>query len=68
VPLHHDHGPVVGLDDGAEVGPEEAFRAFLAGEVRAAETPGDRSLAASLGEKEQLLPAAVEAPTAQLSG
>ena len=31
VPLHHDHGPVLGLDDGAEVGPEGAFGAVAAG-------------------------------------
>jgi hypothetical protein len=61
VPLHHDHGAVVGLDDGAEVGPEGPFRAVAAWEVRAAEPPGDRALAASLGDKEQLLPAAVQA-------
>ena len=28
VPLNHDHGPVAGLDDGGEVWPEGAFRAF----------------------------------------
>ena len=61
VPLHHDHGPVVGLDNGPEVRPEGTGRAFAAGEVRSAEPPGDRALAASLGDKEQLLPAAVEA-------
>ena len=31
VPLHHDHGPVVDLDDGPEVGPEGAGRALLRG-------------------------------------
>src|SRR6266853_4819195 len=44
VQLHHDHGPVVSLDDGAEVWPERAGRAFAAGEVRSAETPGYRTL------------------------
>src|SRR5215467_6754753 len=29
VPLHHDRGAIVGLDDGAEVGPEGAFCALL---------------------------------------
>src|SRR6516225_10169121 len=49
VPLHHDRGPIIGLDDGPEVGPEGPGRTLLAGEVRAAETPGYRALAASLG-------------------
>jgi hypothetical protein len=61
VPLHHDHGPVVRLDDGPEVRPERAGRAFTAGKVRPAETPGHRTLTASPGDKEQLLPAAVKA-------
>jgi hypothetical protein len=61
VPLHHDRGPIVGLDDGTEVGPEGAFRALLPGEVRAPEAPGYRPLTAPLSDKEQLLPAAVEA-------
>jgi hypothetical protein len=42
-------------------GPEGAFCALLAGEVRTPEAPGDRPLTATLGDKEHLLPAAVEA-------
>jgi hypothetical protein len=61
VPLHHDRGAVVGFDDGPEVGPEWPGRTLLLREVRATEAPGDRTLATSLGEKEHLLPAAVEA-------
>jgi hypothetical protein len=67
VPLNHDHVPVVGLDDGAEVRPEGAFRAFLPGEVRSAEATGDRSLAAPLGDKKSCCQPQSR-PTAQLSG
>jgi len=67
VPLQHDHSPVVGLDDSAEVGPEGAVRAVLEGEVRAAEPPVYPPLAASLSyENIWLQPPA--RPTAQLSG
>ena len=61
MPLNHDRGPVVGLDDSPEVWPEGAGRALLPGEVRAAEPPGDPPLTASLGDEEHLLPAAVKA-------
>ena len=61
MPLHHDHGPILGLDDGAEVGPEGAVGAVAAGEVRVAGPPADPALAAPFGEEEQLLPAAVQA-------
>ena len=37
VPLHHDHGPVVGLDDSPEVRPERTSRALFPGEVGSAE-------------------------------
>jgi hypothetical protein len=66
VPLHHDHSPVVSLDHGPEVRPERAVRAFAAGKVRSAEPPGDRTLTAPLGDKEQLLPATVEADRSAL--
>ena len=61
VPLEHDHGPVLGLDDGAEVRPKRSIRTMPAGEVRAAEAAADSALAPALGEEEVLLPAAVEA-------
>jgi hypothetical protein len=40
---------------------EGAVRSLFPGEVRAAEAPGYRTLAASLGDKERLLPTAVKA-------
>jgi hypothetical protein len=61
MPLHHDHRPVVGLDDRPEVRPERTSRALLQREVRAAEPPGYRPFTAPLGEEEHLLPAAVQA-------
>jgi hypothetical protein len=60
VPLNHDRGPVIGLDDGAEVWPERAGRALALGEIRSAESPRDRAFTASVGNEEQLLPAAIE--------
>jgi hypothetical protein len=61
VPLHHDGGPIVGLDDGPEVGPEGAVRSLFPGEVCAAETAGYRPFTASIGDEERLLPAAIKA-------
>jgi hypothetical protein len=60
MPLEHDGGTIVGLDDGAEVRPERADRAVPLGKVRPAEPPGYGTFAASLGEEEQLLPATVK--------
>jgi len=40
VQLNHDHGPVIGLDDGPEVWPEGTPRTLFAGEVGAAEAAG----------------------------
>src|SRR6185437_6374033 len=61
VPLHHDHRPVVGLDDSPEVRPEGTSRAFLPGKVGSTEPAGYRPFAEAFGEKEHLLPAAVQA-------
>ena len=67
VPLNHDRRPIVSLDDRSEVWPERAGRALPAWKVRPTKAPSYRTLTASLGDKEQLLPAALEV-TAQLSG
>src|SRR3984957_1644869 len=61
VPLNHDRGSVVGLNDGPEVGAEGPIRALLPGEVGSAETAGYRALAAPFSDEEHLLPAAAEA-------
>ena len=55
VPLEHDHRPVLGLNDGAEVRPKRSTRTMPAGEVRPAEAAADSALAPALGEEEVLL-------------
>jgi hypothetical protein len=61
MPLKHDGGSIVGLDDGTKVWPERAGRTVPLGKVRPTEAPGYRTLTAPLGDKEQLLPAAIQA-------
>jgi hypothetical protein len=59
VPLEHDRRPVVGLDDGAEIGAEGTVLA-AAREVCPPEPAADTSVAPSLGEVEVLLPTAAQ--------
>jgi len=61
VQLDDDGGAVVGIDSGAEVGPERSGCGPALGEVHAAEVTTDQALASAFGEEQMLLPPAFEA-------
>src|SRR2546429_8669911 len=66
VPLHHDHGPVIGVDDGPEVRPEgpsaPSFRGKFAPRNRPVTNPSQRPSA-----RKNICCQPPSRPTAQLS-